>query len=110
MTEMERRLIDSVPRIDFDTRIGITKKIREKGQEKAFKEIAYLRSLYAKAGRTDKLIEYVVGGEYLLTRNGDLLKIIDEVPNKDKLPQVVIVEDFLEITQIEPYRTEPVEL
>ena len=35
MTEMERRLIDSVPRIDFDTRIGITKKIREKGQEKA---------------------------------------------------------------------------
>lgn len=106
MTEMERRLIDSVPRIDFDTRIGITKKIREKGQEKALKEIAYLRSLYAKAGRTDKLIEYVVDGEYLLPRRDGLFKITNEVPNKDKLPQVVIVEDFLEITKIEHYQTE----
>lgn len=110
MTEQERRLIDTTPRMDFDTRLGISKKIKEKGQTEALKEVVYLRSLYREAGREDKLIEYVVGGEYLLTREGDLLKIIDEVPNKDKLPQVVIVDDFLEITQIEPYRTEPVEL
>lgn len=110
MTEQERRLIDTTPRLDFDTRLGITKKIREKGQTEALKEVVYLRRLYVEAGRAEKLIEYIVGGEYLLTREGDLLKIIDEVPNQDKLPSVVIVDDFLEITQIEPYRTEPVEL
>lgn len=110
MLENERRLIDTTPRMDFDTRAGIIMKINRKGKEEALKEIGYLRSLYVEAGRADKLIEYVVDGEYLLTRSGELHKIIDEVPNKDKLPQVVIVDDFLEITQIEPYRTEPIEL
>lgn len=105
MTEKERRLINTTPRMDFDTRAGITRKIEEKGQEEALKEVTHLRSLYKEAGRSDKLIEYIVAGQYLLTREGTLCKIIDEVPNKSRLPQVVIVDDFLEITKIEPYRT-----
>lgn len=109
MTDQERRLIDKTPRMVYDTRVGITKKIKEKGQTDALKEIVHLRSLH-RENRSDKLFEYVINGEYLLTREGTLCKIIDEVPNREKLSLVVIVEDFLKITKIEPYRTEEVDM
>lgn len=124
MTEKERALIEKTSRYEFDSRIGIESKIEQeiskaKGTKckrrklsakrtaikRVVEETTYLRRLYLEVYAGEKLVEFVVYGTYLLTRDGTLHRIIDKVPHKNKLPLVVTTDDFLEITKIGGYRS-----
>lgn len=114
MTAEERRLLESTPRMYFDTRIGI-QMMFQKNPETALKEVSILRKLYEEAHPGAKelhgFVVFDVNGDYLLTRHGETHKIIERIPNKEECLRYgvcLIVEDFLEITQIGSYHTEDV--
>lgn len=114
MTQEERNILDTTPRLYFDTRVGIKMKLMENPDfEGALKEVSYLRRLYEEAHPNSKeLHEFVINAEYLLDRHGNTKKIVDEVPNKEeclRYGSCIIVEDFLKITGIGAYHTVPVE-
>ena len=124
MTEKERALIEKTSRYEIDSRDAIQTKIEEKillltkGKSSEIKkarkkraairstmeEIAYLRGLYVKY-TGESLLQFVIDGTYFLTRDGELHKIVDEIPNKNKLPLVVIDSDFAKITAIDGFVT-----
>lgn len=124
MTKKEYSLVEKTSRYEIDNRVGIESKIEEeiskaKGTKckrrkssakraaikRVVEETTYLRRLYLEAYAGEKLVEFVVDGTYLLTREGTVQRIIDKVPNKNKLPLVVTTDDFLEITKIGGYRS-----
>lgn len=105
MTEQQRELIMNTPRLYFDTRIGIEMKLKE---QYGLQEVSNLRRLFHELHPEDKLIEYVVDGQFLLPRDGSVHKILDVIPNISKCPKVIIVDDFLKITGIGRYTTKTI--
>lgn len=101
MTKMEKDLINQTARLFFDTRVGIAMTL----EKKSLKSVSKLRKLYLELHPEEKLTEFVVGGSLLLPRDGEIYKIMGTIPNSEKLPQVVITDDFLKITGIESYQT-----
>ncbi|MBP3463411.1 MAG: hypothetical protein ACI4VN_02080 [Clostridia bacterium] len=112
MTQEERNTLATTPRMYFDTRYGINMMFQEK-PETALQEVSHLRRLFEELNPGAKeLHEFVVCGEYLLTRHGETHHIDDPIPNKDecmKHGSCIIVEDFLNITGISSYNASPVE-
>lgn len=103
MTKQENELISRTPRLYFDTRVGI-EMIMEK-EKYPLQKISQLRKLYLELHPEEKLAEFVVIGQLLLPRDGEVYKIMGIIPNLQKLPEVVIVDDFLKITGIQSYQT-----
>ena len=92
MTEAQKKLINTTPRMNFDTRMGISKMLKE---EYGLQKLSELRKLYRELHPEWKLCEFVTNGEFLLTREGEVHQILGVIPNRGQLPEVVIVEDFL---------------
>ena len=103
MTQQENELISRIPRYYFDTRSGITQTMEK--EKYPLQKISQLRKLYRELHPEEKLAEFVVIGQLLLPRDGEVYKIMGIIPNLQKLPEVVIVEDFLKITGLESYQT-----
>lgn len=102
MTEAQKKLINTTPRMNFDTRMGISKMLKE---EYGLQKLSELRKLYRELHPEWKLCEFVTNGEFLLTREGEVHQILGVIPNRGQLPEVIIVEDFLKITGLESYQT-----
>ena len=103
MTQQENELISRIPRYYFDTRSGITQTMEK--EKYPLQKISQLRKLYRELHPEEKLAEFVVVGQLLLPRDGEVYKIMGVIPNSQKLPEVVIVDDFLRITGLESYQT-----
>ena len=103
MTKQENELISRTPRLYFDTRVGI--EMTMKKEKYPLQKISQLRKLYKELHPEEKLAEFVVIGQLLLPRDGEVYKIMGVIPNSQKLPEVVIVDDFLRITGLESYQT-----
>lgn len=103
MTKQENELISRIPRYYFDTRSGITQTMEK--EKYPLQKISQLRKLYRELHPEEKLAEFVVVGQLLLPRDGEVYKIMGVIPNSQKLPEVVIVDDFLRITGLESYQT-----
>lgn len=103
MTKQENELISRTPRLYFDTRVGI-EMIMEK-EKYPLQKISQLRKLYLELHPEEKLAEFVVIGQLLLPRDGEVYKIMGVIPNSDNIPKVIIAEDFLKITGIQSYQT-----
>lgn len=107
MTAKQQEWLLKTPRMYFDTRDGINMMFEQK-PETALQEVSLLRQLYCELHKSEKMTEYVIDGEYLLTRHGETHHIEDPVPNKEKCLEygrAILCSDFLEITDIAPYRT-----
>lgn len=105
MTEAQKQLIYRTPRMDFDTRSGISKKLKN---QYGLQEVSELRKLYRELHPEWKLCEFVVNGQFLLTREGEVHQILGVIPNSTQLPEVVITDDFLKITGLESYKAKKV--
>ena len=103
MTKQENELISRTPRLYFDTRVGIEMTMEK--EKYPLQKISQLRKLYRELHPEEKLAEFVVVGQLLLPRDGEVYKIMGVIPNSQKLPEVVIVDDFLRITGLESYQT-----
>lgn len=103
MTKQENELISRTPRLYFDTRVGIEMTMEK--EKYPLQKISQLRKLYKELHPEEKLAEFVVIGQLLLPRDGEVYKIMGVIPNSQKLPKVVIVDDFLKITGLESYQT-----
>lgn len=103
MTKQENELISRTPRLYFDTRVGIEMTMEK--EKYPLQKISQLRKLYKELHPEEKLAEFVVIGQLLLPRDGEVYKIMGIIPNLQKLPEVVIVDDFLKITGIQSYQT-----
>lgn len=103
MTQQERNLIYQTPRYYFDTRSGIEMTMEK--EKYPLQKISQLRKLYLELHPEEKLAEFVVIGQLLLPRDGEVYKIMGIIPNLQKLPEVVIVDDFLRITGLHSYQT-----
>lgn len=103
MTKQENELISRTPRLYFDTRVGIEMAMQK--EEYPLQKISQLRKLYKELHPEEKLTEFVVVGQLLLPRDGEVYKIMGVIPNSSKVPKVVIAEDFLRITGIVSYQT-----
>ena len=103
MTQQERNLIYQTPRYYFDTRSGIEMTMEK--EKYPLQKISQLRKLYLELHPEEKLAEFVVIGQLLLPRDGEVYKIMGVIPNSDNIPKVVIAEDFLRITGIQSYQT-----
>lgn len=103
MTKQENELISRTARYYFDTRGGIEMTMEK--EKYPLQKISQLRKLYKELHPEEKLAEFVVLGQLLLPRDGEVYKIMGVIPNSQKLPEVVIVEDFLRITGLQSYQT-----
>ncbi len=103
MTKQENELISRTPRLYFDTRVGIEMTMQK--EKYPLQKISQLRKLYKELHPEEKLAEFVVIGQLLLPRDGEVYKIMGVIPNSQKLPEVVIVDDFLKITGLKSYQT-----
>ena len=103
MTQQENELISRTPRLYFDTRVGIEMAIEK--EQYPLQKISKLRKLYKELHPEEKLSEFIVVGQLLLPRDGEVYKIMGVIPNSDNIPKVVIAEDFLRITGIQSYQT-----
>ena len=103
MTKQENELISRTPRLYFDTRVGIGMMIQK--ESNPLQKVSKLRKLYKELHPEEKLTEFIVVVQLLLPRDGEVYKIMGVIPNSDKLPKVVIAEDFLKITGIQSYKT-----
>ena len=103
MTIQENELISRTPRLYFDTRVGIEMTMQK--EKYPLQKISQLRKLYKELHPEEKLAEFVVIGQLLLPRDGEVYKIMGVIPNSQKLPEVVIVDDFLKITGLKSYQT-----
>lgn len=104
MTPEQNKKIMGTPRFVFDSRVGI---ISQAKNQYGLQEVSELRKLYCQFHPGVKLAEYVVFGEFLLTDDGELHRIEGIIPNKEKCAQdvVVTIENFLNITGLESYKT-----
>ena len=103
MTKQENELISRTPRLYFDTRVGIEMAIEK--EQYPLQKISKLRKLYKELHPEEKLSEFIVVGQLLLPRDGEVYKIMGVIPNSDNIPKVIIAEDFLKITGIQSYQT-----
>lgn len=103
MTQQERNLIYQTPRLYFDTRVGIEMTMEK--EKYPLQKISKLRKLYKELHPEEKLSEFIVVGQLLLPRDGEVYKIMGVIPNSDNIPKVIIAEDFLKITGIQSYQT-----
>lgn len=102
MTEKDRELIDQTPRLYFDTRVGIEMTLEK--EKYPLQRITKLRKLYKELHPEEKLAEFVVYGQFLLTKNCEVYRILGVIPNLGDIPEVVIEEEFVRITGLDTYR------
>ena len=86
---------------------GVAEWLNTKGFARTMELVSSLRRAFFDMYPDQKLPEMVVRGEnacYLMTRKGDTMMILGEIPNRDKLPQVTSTDDFLTITGLKSYQ------
>lgn len=94
----------SIPRMYFDTSVGIKKVLLEKSD---LSEVILLRKRFYETHETnDKLLTFIIDGKIVLGNHGEVGIIKGEIPNVDKtFGKVLVSDDFLRITGIVSYET-----
>ena len=95
------------PRYFYMTSDGVKEWLDRKGFDETMKMVSSLRTTFFDMYPEQELLELVIRGEnacYLITRKGEIMMILGEIPNLDKLPQVTPTDDFLTITGLKSYQ------
>lgn len=104
--------LSKMPRYNFDTRVGIKELIEQIGDPQQVLEIlAHARQEYVEKNQDTnvKLLEFVLFGDKLLERHGEIFQIQDFPEELKKLcPTVVTIEEFWNITKVKSYNAKKI--